>query len=612
MALPGDLTTATITFGPYTDAAGAVALVGVKAKLFPVNPVNGKRLNLVHVATGQAVLPKDLLVTIGADGTASVGPVPHTDNAGLSTVGFAYRVEWAVTSSARTASPGHKTFAVPTASGATVDFDLLDVADAVPGVLVPVGTGPQGPQGEPGPQGPPGEDGAGAVESVNGQVGVVELDAADVGAQPAGDYATASDLSNGLATKVNSSTYTAGLAGKGNLAGDNVWTGAQDFTGATVTGVGGGATTKTSVVHIGGSGTQTASTTTTFQLLRTPVRVPQTTTRWRVKVGGEDMRGDAAVTTSMPLDGVWFGEAVLSALGAMTSATKAAPVQVLGASTIPADAAPVVGDWITDPALQLIAGRIYLLSYSINGTGKSVVWGSGWTYAKSGASSLAADNALAAPTGLGVGTSVSVLDVEIEYECETDRASIMCIGDSLTDGARSDYGSFTSWPTFFGQLTGCPVLLNSYSGASTTNWTNLAHRKYTRYAGLDFDAIVLMIGTNDILSGTTLATLQANYLTVLSNIRTVWGADVPIYGATLPPITQTDTRETARTGFNAWLRAAPHGLAGVVDFDRVIRDPATLTAIAADYAQGDGVHLKAAGTRALALAMPHSLRVAAA
>jgi hypothetical protein len=44
------------------------------------------------------------------------------------------------------------------------------------------------------------------------------LTAADVGAQPAGDYATSTDLSTGLAGKVNSSTYTAGLAAKQDTA----------------------------------------------------------------------------------------------------------------------------------------------------------------------------------------------------------------------------------------------------------------------------------------------------------------------------------------------------------------------------------------------------------
>jgi hypothetical protein len=58
------------------------------------------------------------------------------------------------------------------------------------------------------------------VTSVNGEVGAVVLDAADVGAQPAGDYATNTALTTGLAGKQPTGDYatntalTTGLAGK--------------------------------------------------------------------------------------------------------------------------------------------------------------------------------------------------------------------------------------------------------------------------------------------------------------------------------------------------------------------------------------------------------------
>ena len=135
MALPGDVATCTVTFGPYTDATGAVTLAGATATLTPVDAATGKRINLAHVATGQVIVGDKLTVTIGDDGTATVGPLPHTDNPGLSTVGFAYRVEWNLPSSKP--SPGSKTFALPAANGPTADFDKLVAAPAVPGVLVP-------------------------------------------------------------------------------------------------------------------------------------------------------------------------------------------------------------------------------------------------------------------------------------------------------------------------------------------------------------------------------------------------------------------------------------------------------------------------------------------
>lgn len=138
MALPGDVTTFTLNFGPYTSATGLEALVAKGGKLFPVDPSTNERINVVHVATGQVIVPEPIAVTIAEDGTGSVGPIPHTDNAGLSPVGFAYRVEWKIPTGPRHASPGNLTFAVPTTAGATVDFDLLSEAESVPGVSVPV------------------------------------------------------------------------------------------------------------------------------------------------------------------------------------------------------------------------------------------------------------------------------------------------------------------------------------------------------------------------------------------------------------------------------------------------------------------------------------------
>jgi hypothetical protein len=111
---------------------------------------------------------------------------------------------------------------------------------------------------------PTGGGGGGAVASVNGQTGAVVLGAADVGADAAG-AATAAQAaatlyaSTGLASKVDTSTYTTGLAAKQDKAtlgadvaadatvkaaavgavavADIAFTGALNFAGATVTGL---------------------------------------------------------------------------------------------------------------------------------------------------------------------------------------------------------------------------------------------------------------------------------------------------------------------------------------------------------------------------------------
>jgi hypothetical protein len=167
--IPVGVGTFTLTFGPYTDALGVAVPGTITGKLYPADPITGKRIRLTHISSGQVILPQDVPVTVTA-GTGSVGPLPHTDDPTISPVGFAYRVEWQVASSKP--SPGNRTIAVPAAAGSTVDFDLLQVADAAPGVVIP----------------------APGVTSVNGKTGVVSLTATDVGAQPAGSYATTADV----------------------------------------------------------------------------------------------------------------------------------------------------------------------------------------------------------------------------------------------------------------------------------------------------------------------------------------------------------------------------------------------------------------------------------
>lgn len=133
-AMPGDVTTCTITFGTYADLAGT-PLATLAGRLYPVDPHNGRRIRLTNTTTGHVLLPSDVPITITA-GAGSVGPIPHTDNASLAPAGFAYRVEWDLPSSKP--SPGNRTFLLPSAAGDTVDFDLLIDADTTVGVVIAV------------------------------------------------------------------------------------------------------------------------------------------------------------------------------------------------------------------------------------------------------------------------------------------------------------------------------------------------------------------------------------------------------------------------------------------------------------------------------------------
>jgi hypothetical protein len=122
--IPVGATTFTLTFGPYTDALGVNVATTLAGKLYPVDQTTGKRVKVVHLPSGQVILPTDIPITV-TGGSATVGPLPHTGQASLTP--FFYRVEWDVASSKP--SPGNKTFAVT--SGTTVDYDLLAIAAPV-------------------------------------------------------------------------------------------------------------------------------------------------------------------------------------------------------------------------------------------------------------------------------------------------------------------------------------------------------------------------------------------------------------------------------------------------------------------------------------------------
>jgi hypothetical protein len=154
-------------------------------------------VNVVHVESGFIIVPEPVAITIDEDGTGTVGPIPHTDNDTLAywdgtdwRTGFAYRVEWNIPSNEP--SPQNRTIALPAALGATADYDAVDTADVLPGVVVPYRGVPVG-----GTTGQvlaknsntdfdtewvaqSGGGGGGAVDSVNGQTGVVVVDADDI------------------------------------------------------------------------------------------------------------------------------------------------------------------------------------------------------------------------------------------------------------------------------------------------------------------------------------------------------------------------------------------------------------------------------------------------
>lgn len=191
---PPNTSLAMIKAGPVTSFSGRAFPIRVYVK-----PVFGSQaVRLVHRETGISMTVNEEPYTSEDSGMVSF-EVPHVDNAGWFTsrgeeiTGWHYLVRVVVTT-----NDGTQTWSTAVSPVTGQDqIDLDNVPDGVPALpmLAPIP----------------------AVTSVNGQTGAVVI-AAGTGGEAAiidtSNFVTTSSLSEGLATKVDTTTYTQGLAGK--------------------------------------------------------------------------------------------------------------------------------------------------------------------------------------------------------------------------------------------------------------------------------------------------------------------------------------------------------------------------------------------------------------
>lgn len=206
---------------------------------------------------------------------------------------------------------------------------------------------------------------------------------------------------------------------------------------------------------------------------------------------------------------------------------------------------------------------------------------------------------------------------EVTVETGAAGGTVVCLGDSITDGVGSVSGTNQRWPDVLarrllaagGTLAGVGVVNAGISG-NRVLWDGASPNSQAR---LDRDvlshpgvyAVVLVEGINDIASGRAGSAddLLAAYRQLgerlgLHGIRFLCGTVTPWLGSA----SYTDEKEAIREAVNTAVRAA-----GGVDFDLAVRDPGTPKRLRAEYDSGGGVHLTPAGYRAMADAVDLAL-----
>lgn len=216
---------------------------------------------------------------------------------------------------------------------------------------------------------------------------------------------------------------------------------------------------------------------------------------------------------------------------------------------------------------------------------------------------------------------------EVDVIATSDAAAIVTLGDSITDGARSTAGENRRWPDILAaRLHADPRTENLGVLNQGIGGNRLLHDDYGPSALARFDRdvvaqagvkyLVVLEGINDI--GRYARTRKAEdkvsaedlifafqQLTLRAHahgIKIFAGTVLPYQGAKY----FSPQGEQMRQAYNQWIRTS--GVAdGVIDFDRITRDPDHPDTLLPAYDSGDRLHPSDAGYKAMGEAVDLSL-----
>ena len=213
---------------------------------------------------------------------------------------------------------------------------------------------------------------------------------------------------------------------------------------------------------------------------------------------------------------------------------------------------------------------------------------------------------------------------EVDVQAAPSAAAIVAFGDSITDGATSTPDTDRSWPSYLAQrIAANPATAN----IAVVNQGISGNKVLSDGAGVSalarFDRDVLAVpgakwlmileGINDMngtvrpVPGTTPITADDLIAAMKQMIAKAHDHGIQVIGCTLTPFgNATDAVEAMRTKLNDFIRNGG-AFDKVVDFDAVIRDPASPRQFKQGYNNTDKLHPNDAGYKAMADAIDLSM-----
>jgi lysophospholipase L1-like esterase len=221
---------------------------------------------------------------------------------------------------------------------------------------------------------------------------------------------------------------------------------------------------------------------------------------------------------------------------------------------------------------------------------------------------------------------------EIDVQSAPGAATVVALGDSITDGHGATTNVNDRWPDFLAQrLQGLPAtrdigVSNQGIGGNPLLTDSLGPNALARFdrdvlAPAGVRCVIVFEGVNDLgelarngeVSPAEHAALVQRVLAAYSQvIARAHAHGIRVYGATITPYFGSayyhpgPLSEADRQAVNTWIRAVGH-FDAVIDFDAVVRDPQHPDQLLSKYDCGDHLHPSPAGYKAMGEAIPLAL-----